>query len=466
MKQLNFKLMLIIFMNMVGIDVMAYDVDVDGICYNLSGTEATVTYTRKPYNQYNGEIIIPSSFEYNSQTYSVTSIGDDAFSYCSLLTSVIIPSSVTSIGGAAFEGCSGLTSIDIPNSVTSIGYLAFKSCTGLTSITIPNSVTTIDSQTFYYCTGLTSVTIGNNVTTIGRHAFANCSSLTFVTIPNSVTSVGDNAFYECTGLNSVTIGNSVTSIGDYAFSGCSGLKGIRCYATNPPMAGFNFLYGVIYDCTIDVLKECVDTYKAATSWSGRATYIKAMPNPSWLYPKSVEGDYWSTYYNDNANVQVDANTTVYKVALDGEVITLTDTGSKIIKAGEAVVLSSTASGISLTYTSTETTGDYTGNALLGSNAEVAQESGYTYYALANLTNGLGFYKLGSGVSIPANKAYIKVASSSGARSFYGLDGDNATGINNISVSEENKEYYDLNGRRVIQPTKGLYIVNGKKVVIK
>ena len=58
-----------------------------------------------------GDLIIPSTISYNGTTYSVTSIGDRAFYYCSGLTSVAIPNSVTSIGGSAFYGCNGLTSI-------------------------------------------------------------------------------------------------------------------------------------------------------------------------------------------------------------------------------------------------------------------------------------------------------------------------------------------------------------------
>ena len=121
---------------------------------------------------------IPETVTYQGTTYSVTSIGDDAFynplSNCSSLTSVTIPNSVTSIGNSAFEGCCSLTSVTIPNSVTSIGNSAFNDCDSLTSVTIPNSVTSIGDAAFEGCSSLTSVTIPNSVTSIGNWAFNHC----------------------------------------------------------------------------------------------------------------------------------------------------------------------------------------------------------------------------------------------------------------------------------------------------
>ena len=212
-------------MSMMGIEAFAYDAKVDGIYYNFSGTQATVTYlyyqNTSNTQAYTGEVVIPSTVTYNGTTYSVTSIGGYAFDLCSNLTSVTIPNSVTSIGSYAFYNCSGLTSVTIGNSVTSIGSSAFYGCSGLTSVTIPNSVTSIGSSAFYQCSGLTSVTIPNSVTSIGRYAFENCSGLTSVTIGNSVTSIGDYAFYQCSGLERIVIPNSVTSIGSDAFNNCS-----------------------------------------------------------------------------------------------------------------------------------------------------------------------------------------------------------------------------------------------------
>ena len=225
----------------------AHDFEVDGIYYNINGNEAYVTYNE--FNEYSGSVTIPSTVTYGGTTYSVTSIGEWAFSGCSGLTSINIPNSVSSIGMLAFSGCSGLTSINIPNSVTSfdsgafygcsrltsinisnsvtsIGNDAFYGCSGLTSIDIPNSVSSIGYQVFYECSGLTSVNIGNSVTYIGERAFFGCTRLTSINIPNSVTSIDNQAFYGCTGLTNIDIPNSVTSIGNKAFYGCTGLTSI------------------------------------------------------------------------------------------------------------------------------------------------------------------------------------------------------------------------------------------------
>ena len=112
---------------------LAYDVEIDGICYNLNseGKTAEVTFVDKNYS---GEVVIPSSITSKGKEYTVTSIGYRAFSDCSRLTSVTIPNSVTSIGRYAFTNCKGLTSVTIPNSVTSIGECAFSYCSKLENV--------------------------------------------------------------------------------------------------------------------------------------------------------------------------------------------------------------------------------------------------------------------------------------------------------------------------------------------
>ena len=94
---------------MMGVEAFAYHAKVDGIYYNFSGTQATVTYlyqiNTSNSQAYTGDVVIPSSVTYNGTTYSVTSIESSAFYLCSSLTSVTIPNSVTSIGSSAFKDC-------------------------------------------------------------------------------------------------------------------------------------------------------------------------------------------------------------------------------------------------------------------------------------------------------------------------------------------------------------------------
>ena len=132
------------------ISASAYDVEVDGIYYNLI-SKAKIAEVTVGDEKYSGSITIPSSIKVNDVDYAVTSIGKFAFSYCSGLTSVTIPNSVTSIGDWTFLSCWRLTSVTIPNSVTSIGNNAFLECSGLTSVSIPNSVTSIGIGAFREC---------------------------------------------------------------------------------------------------------------------------------------------------------------------------------------------------------------------------------------------------------------------------------------------------------------------------
>ncbi len=271
---------------------------VDGIYYDITSTKnltVEVTYRGNSWNnysnEYSGDVVIPEKVVYEEETYTVTSIGERAFSECRSLSSITIPNSLTDIKNNAFwncdkltsvnisdiaawcnvnknsnplylyyanlylngekitdliipEGvdsikdgsfnCTSLTSINIPNSVTYLG--SFRGCTSLTSINIPNSVTYLGS--FSDCTSLTSITIPNSVTYLG--GFINCTSLTSITIPNSVTYLG--SFSSCTSLTSITIPNSVTKIG--SFSDCTSLKSITIPNSITEIESWAF-----YNCT-------------------------------------------------------------------------------------------------------------------------------------------------------------------------------------------------------------------------
>ena len=220
--------------------------------YKLDGSDTA-------NNHVSGDVVIPSSVEYNGTTYRVTSIGDGAFYACSGLTSVTIPNSVTSIGDGAFYACSGLTSVSIPNSVTSIGEEAFSGCSGLTSITIPNSVTSIGDGVFDYCSGLTSIDVASENT----H---------YSSIDGVLYNYAQDTLIRCPGAKtSVTIPNSVTSIGRHAFDYCSGLTSIDVASGNTHYSSTD---GVLYNYAQDTLILCPKA-KSSVNIPSSVTFIRA-----------------------------------------------------------------------------------------------------------------------------------------------------------------------------------------------
>ena len=257
-------------------------VKIGDLWYNLISKGSIAEVTHSPTG-YSGDITIPPSVPYNGVNYTVTTIDINAFSDCTALTSVTIPSSIKTIGqvafmnctsltavyitdlkawceisfvdnpvsyahhlyingveikdliipngvtfisNKAFEGCSNLTSVTIPDGVLSIGTSAFYECSGLVSVSMSNSVTTMGDGAFYDCSSLNSITLSNNLTTIGNNAFSGCNNLSTISIPNSIQSIGYSAFSNCSGLTSVILGNNLTSIGTHAFSNCIGLSSI------------------------------------------------------------------------------------------------------------------------------------------------------------------------------------------------------------------------------------------------
>jgi hypothetical protein len=241
-------------------------------------TNADNTITITGYTGGSGTVVIPAA----TNGYPVVSIGTNAFSNKSYVTSVTIPNSLINIGSNAFYFCSGLTSVTIPDSVISIGGQAFYSCSHLTNVSIGASVTSIGVEAFegsdlmsvtipesvtnigifaFVVSRLTNISIAagnsayssangvlfdegqttliqypgakggnynipNSVTSIEQDAFSGCSNLPSVTIPNSVTSMGSGVFGGCSGLTNVIIGNGVTNINNVMFSNCSRLRSI------------------------------------------------------------------------------------------------------------------------------------------------------------------------------------------------------------------------------------------------
>ncbi|MBR6048090.1 MAG: leucine-rich repeat domain-containing protein [Bacteroidaceae bacterium] len=277
----------------------AYDVEIDGIYYNLKEetktaevTYGNVNWYQMENNSYSGSVNIPSSITHEGKEYAVTSIGKQAFCYCDNLTSVTIPSSVTNIGNNVFHECDNLASVEIPNSVTSIGSGAFAGCPSLTSIEIPNSVTSIADGTFQYCHALSSVTIGDGVGLIREHAFMNCYSLTSISLPTSVEYINSEAFVGCHALIYVELPKNLKRLHPGAFDGCENLTTIISRIEDPfEIEGKSssspvFREYVFLNATLYVPKGSSEKYKATEGWKDFENIKEGLPLPD-ILPKSA-----------------------------------------------------------------------------------------------------------------------------------------------------------------------------------
>jgi hypothetical protein len=176
--------------------------------------------------------------------------------------------------------------------------------------------------------------------------------------------------------------------------------------------------------------------------------------------------YWATFYSNACNYIAPKGTRVFKVHLDDDAsITMTEIQDSVVAKGQGVVLKSTTDNISMSKTTLDSSGDYSRNSLMGTSVSVINP-GNAYVLSSSSKYGVGFYKLSSNGTIGINRAYLVYNGSTEARSFFAFD-DVTTGIemNNVDNNKGNDKVYDLQGRRVTKPTNGIYIVNGKKVIM-
>lgn len=406
---------------------------------------------------------------------NVTKVGGCAFWNCNTIKSVTLSETVTTISGRAFYGCSSLSTINLPNSLVTIGDYAFYGCSILTSVNIPNSVTTIGSYAFYGCSSIPSVLdIPESVTSIGAYAYSNCTSLTTVIIGNSVETIGESAFSGCTGMSDLTIGSSVATIGQKAFAGCSNLMNI--YALNPKAITCNvniFHTDAYNNATLYVPEGREQAYAKTTPWM--KFYIQTLVVPEKSHSVTIGAAGYATLYLDYAVERPHGVEAYYVSRVSGDVAVLKAVWD-YIPAHTGVILRGSAGTYTFAYTTAQVQ-PIPQNMLRGTtvDTEIPAEPGITYYALGRSDGVVGLYagKIVDGCFFNnANKAYLPLPSDEEAggteqlsRGFT-LSFPEHTGVEAMeSVPEAPAIIYDLQGRRLTAITeRGIYIVNGKKVV--
>ena len=450
----------------------AEEVTIDGIKYDVvtKAKQATVIEG----GNYSGDIVIPSEITYNNVVYSVTSIREMAFWCCRGLRSVEIPNSVTSIGRSAFYDCSSLTSITIPNSVTSIGGYAFDDCNSLKEVHISNIAA--------WC-GIDFVNDYANPLNLAKNLYLNGELVTELVIPDGVKEIKNYAFTYCSGLTSVEIPNSVTSIGEYAFRGCSGLTSITSLIPAEDLFAIDSDVFSNVDknaCTLYVPYGAKETYASTAGWNEFSNIVELEPSEVII----TIGQYGSTtfcseYALDFSNVEglKAYNAIGYKPST--QVITL----ARVMTAGAGQGVFIKGEPGEYTVPVIDNFDEYTLNMLVGvlekttvnSTSSDGVYANYKYTIKSGDTTPM-FYQYSDNSSISAGKAYLQIPlawlpSNASKAIDIRFDEGEFTDIDEIDdeLKGENgkvKTIYDLSGRVVENPTNGIYIIDGKKVLIK
>ena len=438
---------------------------------------------------FNGSLTIP---------HSVTTIGESAFCNCQgFKGDLTIPSSITTIEANTFSSCFGFNgNLTIPNSVTTIGNSAFYQCSGFKGdLTIPNSVTTIGVGAFMQCTGFKgNLKLSNSVKTIGNNAFRICSGFTGeLILPNSITTIGAYAFKSCTGFTgNLTLPNSITTIEFSAFGGCTGFTGNLTLPKSLEVV-YN---GSFYECNNiqsfkfqslpEVIQGSLNDYKPIVSLSddsyisGQATgtvdaisYTRQMSN-DWgtlvlPYPLTLTGDEPYRLYAISA---VSEDELVLK-QLEG--VVATGTPCVVKRNGSESELTFGANDADIkTVINGSPVGDMTFN---GTYWTKEVTNGYViakdcFWNVAELMKNKP--EAVKGAKVGPFRAWLDGNAAGPARLAMRIDGS-TTGINTPdaldALNDAEAEYYDLSGKRLDEPQKGVNIVRmksgkTKKVIIK
>ena len=189
--------------------------------------------------------------------------------------------------------------------------------------------------------------------------------------------------------------------------------------------------------------------------------------------KSISAAGWATYCSPYAldfSSAIDNLDAAYIVTGgDGGVLTK-EAVTTTVPANTGLLLKGSAGTVNIPVVASSST-DVSANKLVGVTVATEKAQNTAYVLMNDATNGLGFYLNSNetAFTVGANTAYLPANfTGSGARGFFLLDGSDATGIGTALMNKEamNSEVYNLQGQRVAAPTKGLYIVNGKKAIVK
>ena len=411
---------------------------------------------------------------------NITKIGENAFNECTSLTTIKLPAELKTIDAQAFRSCDHLATVDYGTKVETIGDGAFWYTRALKKFFFKGSVKTLGANAFQE-SGLTCVHLKGDMT-IGKEAFMKCASLKYVEFPATslatqpLTYVAEGMFAGCTSLPFITLPTTVTEIKTKAFDGCSSLKYVNILAASPATLGANAFPTT---AGVYVKPSKLSAYQANAAWNAYSptdTYVQTLATKY----ASFDHDFPVSFVAKNGHEALEAyvGPSTYRVTQPTKVqkilkmikVTSTATNEGVLLKGEV--------GRTYTYQIAETDpGLYTGNRVIGVREDTTlvqtESDGKSNWVLQS------DYKLHlvSNGTIKSGRAYVHEMNDGdtnfGAKGIYLSfalnEENNTTGIDKVENKKDDEEnvYYTLSGVRVINPTeKGVYIKNGKKVIIR
>ena len=412
---------------------------------------------------------------------NITKIGEDAFNECKALTTIKLPNSLKTLDKQAFRSCWNLKNVEYSNQLETIGEGAFQdNLFGFEKFYFKGSVKNVGSYAF--ANGkLTCVHLKGDMT-MGDYVFQNDKSLKYVEFPATssatqpLTKVTEGMFQNCTSLPFITLPTTVTEIKTKAFDGCSSLKYVNILAASPATLGANAFPTT---AGVYVKPSKLSAYQANAAWNAydpKDTYEQTLATKY----ASFDHDFPVSFVAKNGHEALEAyvGPSTYRVTQPTKVQKIL----KMIKvtstaANEGVLLKGEV-GRTYTYQIAETDpGLYTGNRVIGVREDTTlvqtESDGKSNWVLQS------DYKLHlvSNGTIKSGRAYVHETNdgdtSFGAKGIYlsfALDEEkNTTGIDKVENKKDDDDnvYYTISGVRVVNPTeKGVYIKNGKKVIVR
>ena len=327
-----------------------------------------------------------------------------------------------------------------------------------------------DDKAIYLAHSHTINISGGTLTATGYTTISGTNNATVLTMTGgTVNATGKTAIY----------GNVTMTGGNLTATGSSdGIKGTINLGWT---SASDRIYASSYDGTVNIAYGQVFTDGNGNNFYGTitdaSTIAGKMLTPSNTFsvaanqnPAAV-GEYWATFHNPVAGYTVPSGTTAYIGTVNGSSLTLTEVEGGFIPAGNAVILKGTSASFDLSRADTGDAFDFTANELKGGSTVA---DGKVVYTLAAKNGVVGFYKF-AGASLNPYKAHLEItpppAQSAPAFFGFGGSGENTTAISapeSHASTELSGDYYTLDGRKLQgKPTqKGIYVRNGRKIIIK